>query len=72
VGRQRRLVLGKHSGTHGVKYIYGQMGISIHEREMASLLERIRQFALATKCNPGMEDLMRLYLEEVSLHAHEQ
>jgi homocitrate synthase NifV len=63
VGRDRRLVLGKHSGSHGVKYAYAQLGIALHEDEAPQVLARIRQFAISTKRNPQTEDLMRLYLE---------
>jgi homocitrate synthase NifV len=65
VGRDRRLVLGKHSGSHGVKHAYAQIGIHLQEDEAPLLLARIRQFAAATKRTPRAEDLMRFYLETV-------
>jgi len=65
VGRDRRLVLGKHSGSHGVKHAYAQLGIHLQERETPQVLALIREFAGATKRNPQPEDLMRLYLETV-------
>lgn len=63
VGRDRRLVLGKHSGSHGVKHAYAQLGINLREDEAPLVLDRIRHFASTTKRNPQSEDLMRLYLE---------
>lgn len=69
VGRDRRLVLGKHSGSHGVKHAYAQMGINLHERETPQVLALIRQFASATKRNPQADDLMRMYLESVQVGA---
>jgi homocitrate synthase NifV len=63
VGRDRRLVLGKHSGSHGVKHAYAQLGISLRDDEAPQVLDRIRHFASTTKRNPQTEDLMRLYLE---------
>lgn len=72
VGRDRRLVLGKHSGSHGVKYAYAQLGIHLHDSEAPHMLSRIRAFAGATKRNPQPEDLMRFYLESVQVNAHRQ
>lgn len=72
VGRDRRLVLGKHSGGHGVKHAYAQLGITLHERETSHMLARIREFAGATKRNPQPEDLMRLYLESVRVGEQRQ
>jgi homocitrate synthase NifV len=67
VGRQRRVVLGKHSGSHSLKYVYQQLGIRLQEDEMPALLKRVRLFAVAVKRNPKAEDLMRLYLESISM-----
>jgi homocitrate synthase NifV len=72
VGRARRLVLGKHSGSHGVKHAYAQLGIHLHDSEAPHMLSRIRAFAGATKRNPQPEDLMRFYLESVQVNAHRQ
>jgi len=69
VGRDRRLVLGKHSGSHGVRHAYAQLGISLRDDEAPQMLEQIRHFATTTKRNPQSEDLMRLYLETVRMHA---
>ncbi len=72
VGRRRRLVLGKHSGSHGVKHVYQQLGINLQDSELASLLKCIRQFAVTSKRNPKPEDLMHLYLESMSMGVSEQ
>ena len=72
VGRDRRLVLGKHSGSHGVKHAYAQLGIILHEGETPHVLAMIREFAGATKRNPQPDDLMRLYLESVQAGAPTQ
>ncbi len=63
VGRNRRLVLGKHSGSHGVKHAYAQLGIYLQDDETPRMLDLIRHFASTTKRNPQPEDLMRMYLE---------
>lgn len=72
VGRDRRLVLGKHSGSHGVKHAYAQLGITLQERETPHVLAMIREFAGITKRNPQPDDLMRLYLESVQVGAPRQ
>jgi homocitrate synthase NifV len=72
VGRDRRLVLGKHSGSHGVKHAYAQLGITLQERETPHVLAMIREFAGVTKRNPQPDDLMRMYLESVQVSAPRQ
>jgi len=72
VGRDRRLVLGKHSGSHGVKHAYAQLGITLQERETPHVLAMIREFAGVTKRNPQPDDLMRMYLESVQVGAPRQ
>lgn len=69
VGRDRKLVLGKHSGRHGVRHAYSQMGISLREEETSQVLSRIRQFANDTKRTPQPEDLLKMYLEEVPVQS---
>jgi homocitrate synthase NifV len=63
VGRDRQLVLGKHSGGHGLKYAYAQLGIHLLENEAAMLLAQIRQFANNTKRNPQADELRQMYLK---------
>lgn len=65
VGRDRQLVLGKHSGSRSVKYAYAQLGISLQEDEAPQLLVHIRQFANSTKRTPQVDDLWRMYLENL-------
>lgn len=72
VGRNRRLVLGKHSGSHGVKHAYAQLGIYLQDEETPRMLDRIRHFASTTKRNPQPEDLMRMYLESAQPGFHWQ
>lgn len=72
VGRNRLLVLGKHSGSHGVRHAYSQLGVQLTEEDTPRLLTRIRQFALATKRSPQREELMRFYLEAAQPEARGQ
>lgn len=70
VGRDRQLVLGKHSGGHGVRYAYAELGIHLLENEALLLLAQIRQFANATKRTPLADDLRRMYLEVSEITQH--
>ena len=66
VGRQHVTVLGKHSGSRAVREAYCRLGLALTEEESDHLLERIRAHATQTKSAPNTEDLVRLYLENVS------
>lgn len=63
VGREHRVVLGKHSGSQAVLQAYSQLGIPLTELEAEIILMRIRSHAITTKRPPGPEDLHRFYLE---------
>lgn len=63
VGRRRELVLGKHSGRHGVMHICTQLGIPLQEKQAGQMLELIRDFAVRHKRSPQSAELIRLYLE---------
>lgn len=63
LGRSHLLVLGKHSGSHGVRLAYARLGLHLDERSSRALLERIRAHVSATKQPPDNEDLLRFYLQ---------
>jgi homocitrate synthase NifV len=65
VGREHRLVLGKHSGSKAVMHAYAGLGILLSGLEAKTLLARIRDHAVATKQAPSTTDLKRFYLEAV-------
>jgi homocitrate synthase NifV len=67
VGREHRMVLGKHSGSAGVIAAYARMGVPIRDDEAADLLPRIRGFVERTKRTPGPADLRRFIAELHSL-----
>jgi homocitrate synthase NifV len=70
VGRDRLLVLGKHSGGHGLKYAYAKLGIHLLDNEAPMLLAQIRQFANSTKRIPQADDLRQMYLEIIHSTQH--
>ena len=71
VGRQHRLVLGKHSGTQGVCHAYAEhLNLDLAPEQAAQVLPLVRRFVTATKRSPGPRDLRR-FLTEIdysSLH----
>lgn len=63
VGREHRMVLGKHSGSRAVLQAYADLGIPLSELQASTILLRIRSHAVNTKRSPDGEDLKRFYLE---------
>lgn len=61
VGRDHRIVLGKHSGTHAVRRTYSGLGIELAEGEDALLLHHIRRWVAKTKRAPRQRDLESFY-----------
>ena len=61
LGRQHRVVLGKHSGTHAVADTYQKMGIPLTEVEAQRILEIIRQHAIRTKRAPTEFELRHFF-----------
>jgi homocitrate synthase NifV len=61
VGRSHRLVVGKHSGSHGVLAAYARMGLILSPAEARELLPDIRAFAEKAKRSPADHELVFLY-----------
>lgn len=61
VGRSRKLVVGKHSGAHGVMAAYASMGLILSPVEARDLLPDIRAFAERAKRSPADHELLFLY-----------
>jgi homocitrate synthase NifV len=70
LGRQRRTVLGKHSGSQAVRQAYGLMGVVLDDEALtARLLARIRVHAMRTKQEATAEELRGFWLESVAIAA---
>lgn len=65
LGRQHRVVLGKHSGTKAIMRAYAELGSSISEDQAQRILTRIRVYVLEHKIAPPVEDLHRFLLESI-------
>jgi homocitrate synthase NifV len=61
VGRSHTLVVGKHSGSHGIMAAYARMGLSVSPAEARELLPDIRAFAERAKRSPADHELVFLY-----------
>lgn len=72
LGREHRLVLGKHSGLAGVLHAYARLGLRLRDDEARNILNRVRAFANETKRAPGDEELKHFYREGVQSRGRSQ
>lgn len=63
LGRNHRLILGKHSGTHAVIHAYAEVGMELSQPEAELVLGCIRNYVTTTKRTPDNQDLERIYYE---------
>ncbi|MDD2686251.1 MAG: homocitrate synthase [Gallionella sp.] len=61
VGRQHKMVVGKHSGAHGIIAAYATMGLNLSQAEARALLPDIRTFSERAKRSPADQELLFLY-----------
>jgi homocitrate synthase NifV len=61
LGRSHQLVLGKHSGSHGVSNAYARLGVVLGADQARLLLDAIRTHVASSKCAPTDDDLLRLH-----------
>jgi len=67
LGRQRRTVLGKHSGSQAVRQAYTQMGVVLDDDALTNrLLARIRDHAMRVKQEATPDELRRFLLESLA------
>ncbi|WP_180125071.1 homocitrate synthase [Rhodoferax sp. BLA1] len=67
LGRQRRTVLGKHSGSQAVRQAYVQMGVVLDDDALtARLLARIRDHAMRVKQEATPDELRGFLLESLA------
>jgi len=69
LGRQRRTVLGKHSGSQAVRQAYGQLGVVLDDEALtARLLTCIRDHAMRVKLEATPDELRGFLLQSIELH----
>jgi homocitrate synthase NifV len=61
VGRHHKMVVGKHSGAHGIIAAYATMGLHLSQAEARALLPDIRSFSERAKRSPADQELLFLY-----------
>ena len=67
LGRQRRTVLGKHSGSQAVRQAYVQMGVVLDDDALTTrLLGRIRDHAMRVKQEATPDELRSFLLESLA------
>ncbi len=70
VGREHRLVLGKHSGASAVLRFFADMGIILSRDQADLLLPGIRRFAAQNKRSPSALELEAFYTSLLSESHH--
>lgn len=71
LGRERRTVLGKHSGSQAVRQAYGRLGIALQDDALTGrVLARIRDHAMRVKQEASPDELRRFLLESLEVPAH--
>jgi len=61
LGREHKLVLGKHSGRNAVRSVFASLGYQLANEQIDMVLEHIRQFAERVKRNPTESELRWVY-----------
>ena len=66
VGLERAIVIGKHSGSHAIRYVFEKRGINLTKEESDDILRMVRIAAENTKKALSEDELMRLYQELIA------
>lgn len=61
LGKEHRIVLGKHSGSHAIVQAYADLGIHLDRWQAESLLPLVRDHSVLNKCPPSAPDLQRFF-----------
>ncbi len=65
VGRERSLVIGKHSGKHLINNFLQQYGIALTQAEMRSLVESVKNLSVELKRSLTPDELLNLIPQEI-------
>jgi homocitrate synthase NifV len=60
LGRDHRVVLGKHSGAAAVQFVYAELGLAINRAQAEAILVHVRRHAAAHKAAPSDALLLQL------------
>lgn len=64
VGRDHRIVLGKHSGSRAVQLVMGRLGQRLDDDEAQTLLGTVRRFVEDSKRTPSDPELLAMLTEQ--------
>ena len=62
-GRDRSIVLGKHSGTASVAVALLSLGLTANELQMRLLLKQIHERSIQAKRTVSMDELLEFYVQ---------
>lgn len=62
-GRKHKLIVGKHSGRHGVMRAYSDLGIALTNLQAEIILAHIRKYVSITKRLPAEKEFMMFFSE---------
>ncbi|MGB8603393.1 MAG: homocitrate synthase [Rhizomicrobium sp.] len=63
LGREHRLIIGKHSGATALVHAYHRLGVAVDEAQIRIILAMVRNFVDDHKTPPQDEDLIRFYAD---------
>ncbi len=69
VGWERKLVVGKHSGSHLIANLLQERGINLTRKETRSLLTAVRNLSVQVKRSLTIEELLNLVPQEIVANA---
>jgi len=69
LGRTHHTVLGKHSGSRGVKDAFAKLGMLLSDVEAYTMLDKIRSHTMNAKRPPSVAELECFYLESAAYTA---
>lgn len=65
IGRERRLVIGKHSGKHLITNFLKQYNIALTQAEIRSLVDAVKNLSVELKRNLTPDELLNLIPQEI-------
>jgi homocitrate synthase NifV len=65
VGLERAIVIGKHSGSHAIRYVFEKRGINLTKEEADDILRMVRIAVENTKKALSDDELMGVYQKYV-------
>jgi homocitrate synthase NifV len=65
IGRERRLVIGKHSGKHLIANFLQQYNIALTQAEIRSLVDAVKNLSVELKRNLTPDELLNLIPEQI-------